>query len=35
MYFVPGSGEIQVTTYSPYLDQFKTDPENMFGLFYE
>ena len=33
--FVPESDQIQVTTYSPWLDQFLTDPDNEFTLSYE
>jgi hypothetical protein len=31
----PEINEVKVKTYSPYLNQFKTDPDSEFGLSYE
>ena len=35
MQFVPNEDKIYVTTYSPYLNKFKTDSQNQFELRYE
>jgi hypothetical protein len=32
--FTPAERHVEVQTYSPYLDRFKTDPDNQFGLDY-
>lgn len=32
--FNPAERHVEVQTYSPYLDRFKTDPDNQFGLDY-
>jgi len=34
MKFIPGNNRIEVTTYSPWLDQFATDGQNQFDLVY-
>jgi hypothetical protein len=34
MRFAPAERRVEVQTYSPYLDGFKTDPDNQFGLDY-
>jgi hypothetical protein len=34
MQFFPAQRQVQIRTYSPYLDVFKTDPENQFALDY-
>jgi hypothetical protein len=34
MQFFPGERRVRVRTYSPYLDAFKTDPDNDFSLDY-
>jgi Calcineurin-like phosphoesterase len=34
MHFSPASRRVEVQTYSPYLDRFKTDADNAFGLDY-
>lgn len=34
MQFLPGDRHVKVRTYSPYLNQFKTDPANDFSLDY-
>ena len=34
MEFLPGRRRVRVRTYSPYLDRFKTDPDNDFSLDY-
>jgi hypothetical protein len=34
MRFVPGRRRVEVRTYSPYLDRFKSDPANAFDLDY-
>ena len=34
MKFIPGNNKIEVTTYSPWLDQFATDEQNRFDLVY-
>jgi hypothetical protein len=32
--FSPAERHVEVQTYSPFLDRFKTDPDNQFGLDY-
>ena len=34
MHFYPADRHVKVSTYSPYLDRFKTDPDNEFDLDY-
>ena len=34
MRFTPASRQVEVRTYSPYLEKFKTEPDNQFALDY-